>query len=220
MTDPRNFLLTTDYPLDKIVYLASGLTNFTGFGDYSFDHNLPFTPLTALSWSYAADFSVSYFNNGGPLSSNPYTVRDQYITCEANDAQITLRSYGPNTMTNVYYRIYGFMPTDVEASVSATANIADNFVLSTDYNYPKLILNSYFDYAANVTINTAIAHNMGVIPTVICWSQSSSSTGQVNATGDDINGLWSISADTSNINFHLDQFNNLSSGRMHYRGYV
>jgi len=168
MADSRNFLLNTDYPMDKVVYMTSGsFTSPTGGIDYQFSHNLSFNPLIIGTWSLDSDFSTS--REGGFFGfegTDPTTV---YAIFSADSTNITIRTINPGASVVVYYRIYAFMPTNVNDDSTSTASIADNFVLNTDYNYTKLFLSG----VSVAVASTVVTHNLGYRPQVIAWLKDS-----------------------------------------------
>lgn len=168
MADPRNFLLNTDYPLDKVVYMDSGEMNLTGGGGAGdslvFAHGLTFTPLLMGSWSLDSDFSTSkeFF-----LPTYEDTINGIYALAFSGDTNITINAIKYSAGADVlYWRLYAFMPPSVESGAAATSSSADNFILNTDYNYTKLYLNEYYDCSSG---NQTITHNFGYRPQVEAW---------------------------------------------------
>ena len=161
MADPKDFLLNTDYEMDKIAYFASG--NFTG--TTSFQHNQKFTPLVFGVWSTDQDFSSS--NPLGSVAADPDPNANEPLSVEitADSNTITLTSYGENkSTTNVHYRVYGFEPPESHESAPHTSNNAKKFILNTDYNYRKLKASGVFTQN-----NKEYSHNLGYIPHVMAW---------------------------------------------------
>ena len=167
MTDSRNFLLNTDYPLDKIIYMTSG--SFTvpsggGLGaSQSVAHGLDFVPLMCGNWSNDSDFSstkeMAIYEYGDLDGMQAY--------CYADGTNVTVSSinYGSSDKT-IYYRVYGFMPSNVNDTAPSTSSASDDFVLNTDYNYTKLLAEEYHDASSG---NVTITHSLGYRPQVIAW---------------------------------------------------
>lgn len=161
--DPRDFLLNTDYEIDKIVLFKSGTIN-AGQYDVRIPHGLPFAPLTFGVFAYSEDFS-------GPRPM-PY----QYITPEntidvglSSDATNLYLSYhnDSGSPAKIYYRVYAFEPSDSHAKVPATSNFAKDFILNTDYNYCKLKEKGVVDASSSATIK----HDLGYLPQVLVWNE-------------------------------------------------
>lgn len=169
--DARNFLLNTDYPLDKIVYIHSGSFSATGGGGvgtyHSVVHDLPFTPLMVGNWSTSSDFSITK-----EMFIPSYTeLTGAYceVASDSSDFTIQAINYDSSPIT-VYYRVYGFMPSTSDETAAPTSSIADNFMLNTDYNYTKL----YYNDCITAETSTTITHNLGYRPQVMAWYQSGS----------------------------------------------
>jgi hypothetical protein len=173
MTDSRNLLLDTDYPLDKIIYMTSGSFSAAGGGGldtvYEITHNLGFTPLVIGTWSTDIGFSTS--REGGFFAfegTDPNTIYTQFF---ANSTKITVTTSNPTASSvTIYYRIYAFTPSDVNLDASFTTSVADIFALNTDYNYTKL----YSSGIATAAAITTITHGLGYRPQVMAWIKDGS----------------------------------------------
>lgn len=164
--DPRDFLLNTDYEMDKIVYFQQGSLNV---GEYDIDtpHNLPFTPLVFGVCAFNEDFSDA---RGVPYE---YLTQQTSITFTASANATNVRVSYTNdagTPDKIYYRIYGFEPSDSRAKVGITSKHGKEFILNTDYNYCKLYKKGVVDGQTATTIE----HNFGYIPQILIWAESSS----------------------------------------------
>lgn len=172
------FKLTTDYPLDKVIYLASGSFNMTATlnGLLSFAHNLPFTPLISGSWSLTSDFSVQYdFNTGTtPTQNSGFSPFDKSINDPYADAtNINLQYTNTSSATTAYYRVYGFMPPGVDFNIPGTASSGDNFVLNLDYNYTKLYMYDTVP-VGSTPFSQNIVHGLGYYPQIMAWYRDTS----------------------------------------------
>ena len=159
--DPRDFLLNTDYEMDKIVYFTEGSLDEGQVRNIS--HKLPFTPLVFGICAFNSDFS-------DPRTLPFEQVRDNIIsfTIYANSSiiQIGYGNYADNP-PKAYYRIYAFEPSNSFAKVGKTSQHAKNFILNTDYNYCKLYEKGI------VNSDTTVQHNLGYIPQVLVWQEDS-----------------------------------------------
>lgn len=163
--DPRDFLLNTDYEMDKIIFFKEGTLNA---GDYNIDitHNLPFTPLVFGVCAFNSDFS-----DARAIPYEQLTQTDS-ITFDAPANSSVIRMAYTNTAgtpNKIYYRLYAFEPSDSRAKVGATSKYAKDFILNTDYNYCKLFKAGTVSGASDTTIS----HNLGYIPQVLVWSETS-----------------------------------------------
>jgi len=179
MVDLRNFLVNTDSPLDQIVYLDSGSFIVpSGGGVGATDtapHGLSFRPLAVVNWSLNSDFLTTKECNLPVFEgTDPYAIRVDNVS---NSTNLVVSGFNPTASNvTVYWRAYGFMPSNVNLDASYTAILADNFVLNTDYNYPKLWYN-------DVTGSTTINHTFGYRPQVMAWSDNGTSIAQLNTFG-------------------------------------
>ena len=203
--DPRDFLLNTDYEMDKIVYFTKG--SLEEGQSSNIPHKLNFAPLVFGVFAFNSDFS------------DPKTLPFQQITPDntiaftlfANSSvvQIGYGNYADHPPT-AYYRIYGFEPSDSHSKVGATSKFAQNFLLNTDYNYCKLYKKGI------VNGDATIAHNLGYIPQVLAWKEDGNGliTPVENIVLDDPfsnNPSW-VRVTSSEINFK-------NTGKVHYRIY-
>lgn len=175
------FLLSTDYQQDKVVYLKTDSFTAPGpmTGSYrTIAHGLPFTPLVGGSWSTSADFSVTYdFGTGTIPSADPLTAPFNLsldVLADSTNIYIVPTNVSGSNKT-VYVRLYALEPADTLATVSSTQAAADSFTLNSDYNYTKLWS---ADKITGVTASstTVVTHNLGRVPQVSVWATSSART--------------------------------------------
>jgi len=160
--DPRDFLLNTDYEMDKIIYFREGTLN-AGQYDIDYPHNLPFTPLLFGVCAFNQDFSDSRSVPFQQLTHD--NSIDFHAYANATNVRLSYINYA-GTPSKIYYRLYGFEPSDSHAKVGGTSKYAKNFILNTDYNYCKL-------FKKGITTPTStVAHNLGYLPQVLAWGES------------------------------------------------
>lgn len=164
MANPQDFLLNTDYELDKVVLFKQG--EFTG--SIEIPHTLGFIPLPFGVWSVDEDFSST--NPIGPTTPqfNP-TITDypMGVWFSSYNNRIKLTANGKDSQTTkCYYRLYAFEPSDSKNKAPHTSNKANQFILNTDYNYCKLKKDGVFTQN-----NQKFEHNLGYIPQVMCWAE-------------------------------------------------
>lgn len=158
--DPRDFLLNTDYEMDKIVYFTSG--EISPGETISIPNNLSFTPLVFGVCAFNEDFSdpkISPYQE----SIDSGTILLQFY---ARNGEIVVRYQNDRSSSEkMYYRIYAFEPTGSSSNAPYTSSKAKKVILNTDYNYCKL-------YKKGVTdSDLAITHNFGYIPFVLAWRE-------------------------------------------------
>lgn len=165
--DPRDFLLNTDYEMDKIIYFKDGeLSNMTPL---DITHNLKFTPLLFGVCAFNSDFSdsrpipyIEVFGGGVGYICSAFSFPDR--------VHIEYSNLNPNPPAKIYYRIFGFEPSNSRARTPTTSKYAKQFILNTDYNYCKLFKKGIVEAGPNETVT--IDHGLGYIPQVLVWEES------------------------------------------------
>ena len=200
--DPRDFLLNTDFEMDKIIYFKEGELN-AGQYDVDIDHNLGFTPLVFGVCAFQSDFSDS--------RSIPYShiTQDNSVDfrVSANNTKLRLSYINySGSPAKIYYRIYGFEPTGSHAKVGPTDKYAKEFILNTDYNYCKLFK------VGTASAGSTIDHNLGYIPQVLAWRESG---GWVSPIEESATSSAIIITDSS----ILFNYPSLGIDKVHYRIY-
>lgn len=193
--DPRNFLLNTDYEMDKIIYFSSGDISPNNT-DYIY-HNLGFAPLVFGVCAFNEDFSDSRISpylqwvSEGAIQFQFWAtdefIRINYRNDQSNDKKL-------------YYRLYAFEPSNSSAQISPTNEKAKQFVLNTDYNYCKLFKKGIAHG------NETIQHNLGYVPFVLAWD------------GGLLMPHW-MNTDSANITVTTSTVVIKSNGDTHYRIY-
>lgn len=148
--------------MDKIAgyYTGSIVSPAGGEGTtVTIPHTFGTYPLTTVKWSTTADFSVSYDE------TDIVNIGGLFIFSYSTTTNIIFSGYNNNaTPVTIYYRIYCFLPSDEDIDVTSTQSGLDDFVINTDYNYPKVFLQG------NTTTNPAtITHSLGYYPQVDVW---------------------------------------------------
>ena len=228
LANAKNFLINSDYPLDKVVYMTNGSVAVpaSNYNDISISHGLGFAPLVSAIYSTSSTFDIAYEYNSGQVNTD-LTIPSpfMYSTSDTSDAtSIVLRhtnhSASPVTL---YYRVYAFMPTTASADVSFTASAADNFTLGSDYNYTKLIASGVTAYSSVVSSTEVIPHGLGYKPQVMAWVENS--VGVVSKTFTSITDTGvlygsGVIVDDTNVTYIRPDFTGGNAERLHYRIYA
>lgn len=174
--NPDNFILNSDYPLEKI----AGLFEFSGTTgaststmaegvSFQFTNTVGVPLLIDGQFSFTPDFTVAY-----PLMSedeNRYFSTDSAYTTRTT---IYISGSGYGGARPIYFRIWGFVPEDTAIVVPSTASASqDNFVLDTRKNYLKVFKDGRQKIGADESFT--IQHNLGYIPYFKVWLGSGSS---------------------------------------------
>lgn len=210
------FLYTTDYPLDKIIYMGTGsfTVGATSSASDPVAHALPFTPLLDGTWSTDPTFALSYDMGSGPASSASGFLFDiaPEVSANSTNAIVSAQNVTGSPIT-VYYRVFGFEPSDVNLDAPFTSSVADNYVLNTDFNYTKL-------YRADVaTSSTVISHGLGHRTQVSMWEEKSGTIRKRNENRNGSSGEFYTTVSTSAVTIAFDAFATPGT-KAHYRIYL
>lgn len=216
LANARDFLLNSDYPLDKVIYLKSGSAPMDGSSFFQFAHGLPFKPLLDMTWSYTADFSTTYFNGTGPVGVSGLYDLQLYVASDNTNVYISAAG-GVAPLTTVYYRIFGLQPDDApNAMIAPTISSTDDFNLNSSYNYTKLL--STGSVAISGSVNIVVPHNLGYIPQVQVWQDVSAGWMElVSDTGDAASGSWFVNPTSNNLNLI---YTGAATGKVYWRIYL
>lgn len=170
----KKMLMTSTYPIDKVVYLKSGSFSMPGPSNttFAYAHGLPFTPLCGGNWSTDPTFGLQYeYSTGIFPSSNPGYVFNTIFNVYADATNIYITGDNIGSTMTIYFRVYAFEPSNSSALLPSIASQGDEFVIDSRLNYPKLYLNNYIDLPAGGVSDSFVYvdHNIGTIPQVMAW---------------------------------------------------
>lgn len=175
----KNTLINSDYPTDEVIYRTSGsgvIGNYTsGNLTITINHGLPFRPLPVVVWSTVADFSITYTSDSGPLPDRPFSNNIGLVLGTVTDSN-TIKLNFVNFMSTgftLYYRIFAFMPSNIDVDIAPTSSIGNNFIFNTDYRYSKLFIDARVQSVGDVAV---FDHNLGYIPQALVWSEYNDGT--------------------------------------------
>ena len=198
--DPRDFLLNTDFGMDKIIYYKEVHRTVSSITNVTIPHELPTAPLIFGVWATNPDFTNSHnISDGEHPWDNVLIVRGHadtknvYLTLVPNYTQ---QGY---VSTDFYIRIFGFEPgynwEDIVThevlvlkgkKIPPTSKYAKKFILNTDYNYLKLVragkISQHYESSDQ---SWRFTHGLGYVPQVMLW--------------------WTFGPDENNIEFNIEQ---------------
>ena len=161
MAKPDDFLLNTDYEMDKIIFAKTG--SFTG--SISVPHSLGYEPLAFGVWSTNEDFSTSNSLGLVMSSSEQGYTPPLGVGCRAYTDHIQLTASGQNSgTTKIYFRLFAFEAPGERGPSARTSNLANEFILNTDYNYRKLKKTGTFNQTGQ-----EYQHDLGYLPQIMAW---------------------------------------------------
>lgn len=178
MARPTDFLLNTDYEMDKIIYFYEGKVEANSGDLVSFPHKLPFLPLLFGVWSPDADFNESHTFSylGAYIDFDDYQgYAAPSVELYAQDENVVMNRQ--SVTGDFYVRIYGFEPEGSHANLASTFGRANTFILNTDYNYRKLAKKGrepiVFNPSSPVQYDDlTIEHGLGYKPQVMVWLEA------------------------------------------------
>ena len=186
--DPRDFLLNTDYEMDKIIYIKEFKYTVSSLTTMTVPHNLPTVPLPFGVWATNADYTNSHnlCDYDDPWNQNTLC----FVKADMNNIYITLtpKLQGNSYVSTTFYiTIFGFEPgsnwpdyphtsgTPFDyikthgQKLPATSKEAQNFIINTDYNYLKLLRSGYLGDYDSTLHRMTYKHNLGYVPQVMTW---------------------------------------------------
>jgi hypothetical protein len=194
-TDPRDFLINSDYEMDKIVYFTTG-TITAGSSD-TIAHNLSFTPMVFGVFATDSDFTDTHVL--------PFSAHDgEAFTLSADNTNVNIAYDNQDPTASVYYCIMGFEPDGSTADAPATSQYAGSLIIDTEYNYCKLYSNGY----VNGDADTTITHDLGYLPQIMAWTELNGEYEPTNTSN--------IEITTTDINFN---YAGAGYDKVHYRIY-
>ncbi|NCU39134.1 hypothetical protein EOL96_08985 [Candidatus Saccharibacteria bacterium] len=213
-----DFLLNTDYPIDKIVYIASGSVPIDGY-PHAIAHGLAFEPLVTGYWSTTPDFEICYEFGSGKFPSTVPTYFYSHSVTMSQDTTTTIDLYtqwidGPSL--TCYYRLFGFEPSNINLDIASPVALSDEFVVSTDYRMMQLVTTGLVNPGTAATYT--ITHNLGSKPRVMAWYKWVGGLVPLIAAGDTAGGQNMLSV-TDNTIIFLNRYG-LNVTELHYRIYV
>lgn len=169
-----DFLVNTDYPSDKIIFVYEGSISVSagGFQFVEIPHGLSGAPLPSMIWSTTSDFSIAYDVASGPYPDDLfawYLGIVASIRSYNNHIYVDFTNFQSSSYT-IYYRIFCYPKTSDDYDTAGTSNQADKFIYNTDYNYPKIYLEGELDLSVSNVVN----HNLGYLPQVQVWIEVTS----------------------------------------------
>lgn len=213
-------LLSTDYPIDKIVFLFESQVTVGAFGfaDIDTPHNMNGTPLVNGFWTTDATWNTSYEINTGIYVNGALAYRTG-ISADSGKVRFSMNNNTAAPVT-LYYRVYAFSPEsslDFEANIT---NVINSFKLNTDYNYPKLYATgSWSEPSTGGSYVTRIIfeHNLGYIPQVQAWQQLGAFTSPITGAEAVPGSTTGMEVTTTQLIFYFSTF---SASTVYYRVYL
>lgn len=199
MANLDRFVFNSDYPMDKVVFFSYGSTTIPaksgstwGEKTVTVQHDLPFIPLPQAVWATSDAFTDT-------CGVDPMPDKYGMDTVKADSSSVTIKFVnGEANAKTVYYRIYGLMPENATQEAAKNSRQSSALIFDTDKVYAPLIFSGVITEDINTTnvayVNVThgfkeyqgqagrveIEHNLGRLPYVLFWLESS---GTIEITG-------------------------------------
>ena len=183
MANPTDFLLNTDYEMDKIIFFQEGKKP-AGWSSHVIRHNVSFCPLAFGVWSTTKDFTephaFSFTEIVDPTQWQEVLAPNVGLRTEYGDLEEEKYFYLDATNAqdiDVWFRIYAFEPEYSHSNLASTAKNAKTFILNTDYNYRKIAKTGMVNCVADTGqsgreyMPITIKHNLHYKPQVMVWQE-------------------------------------------------
>lgn len=223
MAGAGNFLITSEYPTDKIVWMYEGTTttDSDGIFDISIAHGLDAIPFCTGIWTID-DWQTTYNTSTATHGGGQVYLRFSMLT--SNDSTVTMHGYcmqdsvTPIINATVKYRLWGFFneASTLNIFTDSTADLSQNkFVKDSRLGYPKLFMEGFAD-ATNHTVT--IYHNLGFVPFVEIWYELSGTWYQLDYIDfESADTSWTIKNTSQILSFNGESYTNYN---YYYRIYA
>lgn len=223
MSGASNFLITSDYPTDKIVWMYEGTatTDVDGVFDIVIPHGLNAIPFCTGIWTID-DWATTYNTSTAVHGGGQYYQRYSMLT--SNSTEVVLHGYctytdgNPIVSATVKYRIWGFFNEGTTLNIFAdtTAGLSENkFVKDSRLGYPKLFMEGFAD-ATHQT--QTVYHNLGFIPFVEIWYELGGTWYQLDYIDfESADTSWTVKNSAQSISFNGESYTNYN---YYYRIYA
>lgn len=173
MAGAGNFLITSNYPTDKIVWMYEGEATTDEFGtiDEIIPNTLGLGIMATGIWT-VDDWTTVYMSTTTTHNGQVYS---RFSMLRSNSSEIEFRAYCTNpdgtdmAGATVKYRLWGFLneATTQNIFVEETAGQSENkFIKDSRLGYPKLFMEGFADATQGTQ---TIYHNLGFMPFVEIW---------------------------------------------------
>lgn len=213
MAGAGNFLITSNYPTDKIIwtYEDTLTTDEYGVAEITIPHSLGVTIYATGIWT-DDDWNTTYLTS---TSTHEGQVYSRFSQLYSTNSVVYFRMYATNpdgtelVGATIKIRLWAFFNEATTQNVFApeTASVSANkFVKDSRLGYPKLFMEGYADATQQTQI---IYHNLGYIPLVEIWYELSGKWYQldyIDFPAD--NTSWTVRNTNSTLEFNGDSYTN------------
>lgn len=209
----NNFLITSTYPTDKIVWMHEGeaITDEFGVIDVHIPNSLGIQVFATGIWT-TDEWQTVYM---ATTSTHAGQIYSRFSMLQSDSSEFEFRAYCSNpdgtdmAGATVKYRLWGFLneATTQNNFVQSTAGQSENlFIKDSRLGYPKLFMEGFADATQSTQ---TIYHNLGFIPFVEIWYEIDGRWYQldyIDFTGD--SSSWTVRNTKKTLEFNADSYTN------------
>lgn len=222
MAGAGNFLITSNYPTDKIVWMYEGEATTDEFGtiDEIIPNTLGAEILATGIWT-VDNWQTVYM---ATTTTHNGQIYSRFSMLRSNDSEFEFRAYCANPDgtdmdgATVKYRLWGFLneATTQNVFVEETAGQSENkFIKDSRLGYPKLFMEGFADASQGTQ---TVYHNLGFKPFVEIWYELPDGWYQLDYMDFTTNGTeWTVHNTDSVLEFNGDGYTNYN---YYYRIYA
>lgn len=162
----QDFLLNSDYPIDKIVFLrevqipVSANTNFSE----TIAHKLGSTPFCNAVFS-TDGWNTTYQSGAQEMDDSGQSFIKKFVVA-SDESNVYIKGV-TNISGTVAVRVWGVFQEDNTYNVDAPPTSANtSFIINSDYNYPSLVKDGVVDATSSPV---SIEYKLGYIPFTDLW---------------------------------------------------
>lgn len=207
----KQCLLTTDYPMDKVIGMRSGSQSVPFNTSLATEilHGFDYRPLAMTTYSTDSDFSISK-DEGAMLYGSP--DKQLGVMSYTDETKMTLAWFNnTGSAKTVYWRTYFLPPSDADdAAANWTSADTGNFIVNSDYNYSKLYM------AGKTPANSTVYHNLGYKPQIVVWQNIGYGVTRMTSPSSNL----SFAPYGSSVRVFDDRIIVSADGECHYRIYL
>lgn len=237
LANVNKFRLTTDYPIEKVVYKTAGTVSVNVHPTHSdaqiftFPHGLGFVPLCRGVYriqSSVGNYDWVDFDTSIPFQltsfGSVFTWSDGVICVAYSDAT-NIYLYVWNNLSAILtldYRIAGFMDDIATANIAPTNTLSSGYLFNSDKNYLKIIQSGTGSQVITPgTVLKTFTHGLGYKPQVYVWTYNPG-TATWGASGTEsyrgVSGFdTTTSVDNSNLYLNFNSFDIGGTAQYAYR---
>lgn len=165
--DARKFLISSDYPMDLVVWSTSGekVVAAQSWSTLDILHGLPFKPL------FFGLYSIDGGNTWVALDVGIANGADLYPQADSTKVSIEIHS---RVQTTLKYKIWAYAPSNASSEITPPSS-ENTFRINSDRDYLKLVKADIWNAVAGED-TVFYNHNLGYKPWAMMWFEYTDGT--------------------------------------------